>query len=256
MSDDTVATPAITPAGLMPAAFFGHGNSMNALEVNRYTPAPGQPSVSPYLTLAILVISAHWYINATAVTAVTAVTAMPKPRTIHDCFGFPQPLFDVEYPAPGLPALAAEISDVVHPTWVGADIDSWGIDHGTWPVLVHAFPDASIPVVQLSVNAAKPFDYHPSSARSSLRCVSAASTSSPARAATWRTRATGPTASTRPPRSDSSPTPPNSPACTPTRTSTWRSRPRSLHPRALPRRPRAPGTPTSSSTATPTGPCR
>jgi 4,5-DOPA dioxygenase extradiol len=69
-------------------------------------------------------------------------------------------LFDVQYPAPGLPELAAEVSDVVHPTWVGADIDGCGIDHGTWSVLVHAFPDASIPVVQLSINADKPLDYH------------------------------------------------------------------------------------------------
>ena len=118
---------------LMPAAFFGHGNPMNALEHNRYTDAWNAFGASMPKPKAVLVVSAHWYVN------ITAVTAMRMPRTIHDFYGFPQELFDFDYPV---------------------DEDSWGLDHGTWSVLVHMFPKADVPVLQLSINAELPFDYH------------------------------------------------------------------------------------------------
>lgn len=147
-------TGAARPRSLMPAAFFGHGSPMNALETNRYTRAWRAFGASMPRPRGILVVSAHWYV------AGAAVTAMPQPRTIHDFGGFPEALYEVQYPAPGDARLAEEVAEIAKPTRVGLDRDGWGLDHGTWSILVHAFPRADVPVIQLAIDAREDLDHH------------------------------------------------------------------------------------------------
>jgi 4,5-DOPA dioxygenase extradiol len=136
-----------------PVLFIGHGSPMNGIEDNEFSRTwakMGQEIAKPK---AVLVVSAHW------LTRGSHVTSMEAPKTIHDFGGFPQELFDVQYPAKGSPELAQETARLVTSTNVGLDHD-WGLDHGTWTVVRHMYPDADIPVLQFSIDYAKPPEYH------------------------------------------------------------------------------------------------
>lgn len=137
----------------MPVLFLGHGSPMNAIEENEFVTGFRNIAKEIPKPNAILCISAHWE------TKGTFVTAMQNPTTIHDFGGFPQQLFDVQYPAPGSPELAHETKSLITNTQVGLD-DSWGLDHGAWSVIKHLYPDANIPVVQMSIDYSQPPQYH------------------------------------------------------------------------------------------------
>lgn len=137
----------------LPVLFIGHGSPMNGIEDNVFSQTWAKMGKEIPKPKAVLVISAHW------LTRGTHITAMNYPKTIHDFGGFPQALFDVQYPAPGNPELAKATADLVTSTQVGLDHD-WGLDHGTWTVVRHMYPDADIPVLQLSIDYNKPPQYH------------------------------------------------------------------------------------------------
>lgn len=140
-------------AAPMPVIFIGHGSPMNGIENNPFSQTWKTLSGDFEKPKAIICISAHW------LTQGTFITAMDNPKTIHDFGGFPQALYQVQYPAPGMPTLAREVTELVKSTHVGLDHD-WGLDHGAWTVIRHIFPDANIPVLQFSIDYHKPASYH------------------------------------------------------------------------------------------------
>lgn len=139
---------------MMPVLFVGHGSPMNAIADNAYTRTLNKLGAKLPRPKAVLCISAHWMSEG------TWITEMRHPRTIHDFYGFPQALFDVQYPAPGSPEIAEEIQQVIASPRIHGDIEMWGLDHGTWSVLRHLYPAADVPVMQLSLYMAKPNEYH------------------------------------------------------------------------------------------------
>lgn len=138
---------------LMPVLFIGHGSPMNGIEDNEFSRRWTQMAKAIPTPAAVLVVSAHWFSKG------TRITEMDFPETIHDFGGFPQALFDVQYPAPGNPVLAKETASLLHSAHVELDHD-WGLDHGTWSVVRHMYPDAKIPVLQLSIDYTKTSQYH------------------------------------------------------------------------------------------------
>lgn len=137
----------------LPIIFFGHGNPLNAIQRNGYTDGWSAIAQAIEKPKAVLCVSAHWYIPE------TAVTAMPQPRTIHDFGGFPRALYEVQYPALGSPELAQRVRQLLAPIPVAMD-QSWGLDHGTWSVLCHVFPQSDVPVIQLSIDETQPPEFH------------------------------------------------------------------------------------------------
>lgn len=138
---------------LMPVLFIGHGSPMNGIEDNEFSRRWKKMAQEIPIPKAVLVVSAHWFTNG------TQITAMDFPKTIHDFGGFPQALFDVQYPAPGNAMLAKETVDIIKSAKVELDHD-WGLDHGTWTIVRHMYPDANIPVLQLSIDYSKGPQYH------------------------------------------------------------------------------------------------
>lgn len=137
----------------MPVLFLGHGSPMNAIEENEFVAGFRNVAKNIPLPQAILCISAHWF------TRGTKVTAMEMPPTIHDFGGFPPALYQVQYPAKGSPALAAETKALLQPTHVDLD-EKWGLDHGAWSVIKHLYPNANVPVIQMSIDYTQPARYH------------------------------------------------------------------------------------------------